>query len=119
MIVNFEEITKEISDEEIKILESVKQGFIAHTGKENAITGKVIASKLNSKFNMNLTDVRIRKIVNYLRSVENIPILASSKGYYFSTDKTEIELEIASMQQRINSIEKAKNGLRKFIEKTI
>lgn len=115
MIQNTPEYTYELTEQEMNLIPAIKRGFLNHKGKENAITGKEIAKILNAKYGTNLNDVRIRKFVNYLRD-SGFPVVASSNGYYFPESKQDIIFQIESIEQRINSMEKAKKGLMNYLE---
>lgn len=116
MIANFEAYTYDLTDFELSIIPNVINSFkLNHTGKDKSITGKEIANSLNKKFNSKLNDIRIRKIVNYLRD-ERIPIIATSKGYYFTENKEEILLQIESLKARRIKIERAETGLKNYLK---
>lgn len=53
---------------------------------------------------------QVRRLINFARS-EGYPICSCNKGYYYSEDEKEIEKTIASLTHRINSIQRAIDGL--------
>jgi arginine repressor len=114
MIKNFELITHDLTDEEMELAEVVMKGLKTKT-KENPIKGAEICKKLNEK-GYNITEARLRKITNMIRSLGKLPIIATSKGYYCSYDKEEIENQIQSLMERANAIIKSAEGLKKFIK---
>jgi hypothetical protein len=125
MIEGFSEITAELTAEEKELIPILVKGFNAHKGKENAIKGPVIVSKINWYIFNNdatavhlppkITEARLRKLANFIRRHGIIPLIATSNGYYVSNDREEILNQMKSLQQRAEAILAAKNGLEKFI----
>lgn len=117
MIKNFENLTYEITPDEEQIMSSLIAGLRKRVGKEHAITGSEIVSKINDsmKPKRKFTEVRLRKMVNHIRSHAMLPVLASSSGYYISYDKAEVQQEVESLMQRANGIRIAADGLKKFM----
>ena len=110
MIEGFENITAELSDQEIReILPLVIGGLRKRIGKENSITGSTIVRKLNSfcmskGIDYKLTGVRLRKMINYIRIRGTLLALCStSKGYFIAANKSELEDCIESQKQRIRA----------------
>jgi predicted RNase H-related nuclease YkuK (DUF458 family) len=122
MITNFEEITQELNEEELKLLSLIVRGFKNYS-KENPIKAPDIVSRLN-KFLINnkietsikITEARLRKYVNYIRQNTLLPLIATSKGYFVSYDVEEIRAQIKSLEERAKSIKDAANGLYFFVE---
>lgn len=119
MITNFENVTAPLTDDEMKIMEIIKVG-LAKRGKSQAIKGEDICSRINKSkekygIKKGLTDARLRKITNYLRTNGILPVIATSKGYYCSYDVVEITAQIDSLMERANAIKASADGLRKFI----
>jgi|TARA_R110001606_G_C15401969_1_gene653200 hypothetical protein len=109
MIRGFENITNELSfQEEREILPFVIGGLKTKIGKSNSITGSEIVRKMNSFFPENgikykLTGVRLRKMINYIRTRGLIECLCSTSKGYFVGSISELEDCIESQIQRINS----------------
>ena len=114
MITNFESITTELTEQEKLILQQIIKGFSSHN-KDNPIKEPDIVRLFNERSPVKINGVRLRKIVNYIRSNGLLPLIATSRGYYVSYDKNEIELQIKSLMQRARSIENCANGLCSFI----
>lgn len=113
MITNFEEITEELTDKESNLIPILVAGLKFYS-KDNPIKEPDIVMRMNNK-GYQITGARLRKLVNYIRTNSIAPIIATSKGYYFSTDKEEIEKQIRSLEERASGIYNAAAGLRKFI----
>ena len=118
MITNFEQITMELSEAEIETLKGLIAGFSKRT-KDNPIKAPEIVKSMKVYCQKNnlpkFTDVRLRKMVNYIRSNSLLPVIATSKGYYVSYDEKEISEQIKSLQERANSISDCIFGLKKYL----
>jgi hypothetical protein len=119
MITNFEFLTREMTDEEKKLVPILIKGFNTKT-KDNPIKAPEIVQAINSKreslgLKSNFSEVRLRKIVNFIRAEGILPLIATSNGYYCSTDKEEIKSQIESLTQRAEAIMSSANGLNKFL----
>ena len=114
MITNFEELTKELTDYEMEMLDPICRG-LANRSKHDPIKSEdIVKGMANAGYT--LTGVRLRKIVNYIRSNAMLPVIATSKGYFTSTDKDEIEKQILSLKERANSILECADGLKVFLK---
>ena len=118
-ITNFEEYTHELTDQEMEILQLVIHGFRAYK-KNNPIKSELIVTRMNqylqnNGYKIKMTGVRLRKMVNYIRSNSLIPLIANSHGYFTSDCKQTILEQITSLQERANSIERCAQGLKKFL----
>ncbi|MCF8430269.1 MAG: hypothetical protein K9G64_09070 [Bacteroidia bacterium] len=80
------------------------KGLSTKIGQDNAITNSKIRSRLKDK-ELDISDSRIRKIINYIRVNKLIVnLLATSKGYFISNDPNEISRYKESLIARANSI---------------
>jgi len=119
-ITNFEDITYELNDEEIKIVPILMHGFKNKT-KSNPIKAPEIVVKCNeylsqTNIKVKLTEPRLRKLVNYIRTNSLLPLIATSSGYYVSNERMEIINQIESLEQRANSIARCALGLKHFLK---
>ena len=110
MITNFETITSHLNANDLKFVPIIIAGMKAHKGKDNAITGAQIVNKVSG-----LTEPRLRKIVNYIRQNGMLPIIATSNGYFMADCEDDILDQIRSLQDRIDAITAARDGLAKFV----
>lgn len=120
MIKNFENITRELNEDELVLVPLMINGFKKHT-IDNPIKSDVVVKKMNDYFQKNgmkmkMTGARLRKIVNYIRSNSLQPLIATSKGYFVSNDVDVILDQILSLNQRANSIKECANGLELLIK---
>ena len=108
MLKGFEDITFELTEDEMKKIPSIIKGLSKKRGKDNAITGAKICEA------MNLSGPRLRKIISYLRVNDLILGLCSSQcGYYIANNIDELEDCITSLKQRIATQVKVLNSLEK------
>jgi hypothetical protein len=103
--INYENITKGLSRKEVTvILPKVIELLKWRRGKENAISNKKLVNLLTAMGN-NVSEPRIRKIINQIRLkglVRNL--LATSKGYYVSNDEKEIKIYEKALRERASAI---------------
>jgi hypothetical protein len=119
MITNFETITHELTAEELNLVPVIVHSFRFYK-KDNPIKADLIVKRMNDylqkhESNVKMTQPRLRKIVNYIRTNGIIPLIATSNGYFTSDCKETIEEQIKSLQERANSIQRCAEGLKKFI----
>lgn len=118
MIKNFEDITHELTPEEYDLAVRLAP-FLEKRTKENPILAKQIIDGVNEKWNPKpkLTDVRLRKIINYYRVQAILPVISTSKGYYVSYNEQDINSMMQSLCERGNSIIQASFGMGKILNK--
>jgi hypothetical protein len=113
-ITNFEEITKPISHWEILLLPILQDIIKKHT-ETSPIKEPQIILELSIHTEKKITGVRLRRMVNHIRSNSTFPIIATSKGYFCSYNTEVIRKQIVSLRQRANSIEYCAKGLAAFV----
>ena len=121
MITNFEEVTKELSDDEKVFLKPLINGFKCHD-KDSPIKAPDIVIAMNKwatekGVKTKFSEVRLRKLVNLIRSHSLLPLIATDKGYYCCYSHDEIKKQVASLTERAGSIMRCADGLKKFLEK--
>ena len=103
MIKNFEKYTHELTDDEKVLLPQFINGLKTKIGKQNAVSNKHIRSRFKT-INVNVSDARVRKIINHIRINNLLPLLCSnSKGYFVARNIDEIEEYLKGLQQRISA----------------
>jgi len=118
-ITNFENYTHELTDQELEILPIVIHGFRAYK-KNNPIKAELIVKRMNQflsdrGYKLKLTQPRLRKLVNYIRSNSLLPLIATSQGYFTTDCKQTIQEQIKSLMERANSIDRCAQGLKNFL----
>lgn len=114
MIENFEDITHELDDKEKEIIPILVKGIKGHD-KDSPITEPKIRGVLKSRIKEDIGAARLRKLINLLRQ-GGFPVIATSKGYYYSMDPIEIKKQIKSLRDRASAINAAASGLEKIYE---
>lgn len=104
-INNFEEQTHELNEYELKkIVPKIVRGLQTKIGKQNAITNKKIIDRLKS-IKIKTTPSRVRKMIHHIRITGLVErLIATSRGYYITNDKKEMEDYVESLIQRSESI---------------
>lgn len=120
MITNFESITEPLSTEDLWLSTSIMNGLKLRS-KDNPIKGADIVKSINEKYHLDskFTEVRLRKIVNYIRSNGLLGVVATSNGYHSTNDVKEIEKQVISLRERASSIMNSVFGLEKLKNKLI
>lgn len=127
MLVNFEHVTQNINSEDKKIVPYLQKVLETKTIDKPALSGILIAetnmlirqaivSGTQSADIKKLTDVKLRKLINYMRTHDILPVCSTSKGYFISYDEKVIKKQIVSLSQRANSIVSCAYGLERFIK---
>jgi hypothetical protein len=116
MITNFEKITAELSNKEKSVVPIIRHLFQSHIGKERAVKAPEFCKKITQTISWSFSEVRLRKVINYLRKNALLPIIGTSQGYYLSYSNTELDKEIKSLLERANAIIECAKGLQKFKE---
>jgi hypothetical protein len=116
MIKNFEEYTHELTSEERIVVQTIIRRFESRKGKENIVTGEQIRDGINKNLNVNFDGVRIRKMIQFIRTNDLIAgLIATSKGYFVAKTAEEIEDWIESLKSRENAI----RTIRELAEQTV
>lgn len=90
MIHGFDDITHELTQEEMELLPVFVKGLSSKLGEDRAVTSGEIIRAMEIK-GISLTGARIRKIINYIRVKKLVRnLVASSKGYYVEMDPKKI-----------------------------
>ncbi len=113
MITGFEKETKELTEEELLLVKPICNGLRSKT-KSNPIKGADIVHAMK-RAGHKFSEVRLRKIINYIRSNSILPVIATSEGYYTATDKQDLQDQINGLNERANAIKNAAKGLERFL----
>ena len=113
-ITNFEEITYDLTENELALVNILVAGF-KRRAIDNPIKAPEIVDSMQKK-GYDISEPRLRKLCNYIRSKGIIPLIATSKGYYISYDSVDINKQIKSLRERAAAINKCADGLMKFIK---
>ncbi len=122
-ITNFLQQTYELKKEEKEILlPMLMEGFKLRTS-ENPIKAPAIVRGMNGALQkaghtkLKFSEVRLRKLCNYIRSKSLMPLVATTNGYFLATTKKELEDQILSLRERASAIVHSAEGLQEFLLK--
>jgi len=114
MVENFEQITKELTKDEKMLIPILTEG-LKKRSKDNPVKAPEIIKGINKYYGRKvISEPRLRKLCNLLRSTGMLPIIATSKGYYVSYDTEVIKSQIRSLKDRANAILASAEGLEKW-----
>lgn len=91
MIKGFSEQTEPLTDyEQNTLLPVIMRGLSARIGKESAVINRHIVTSLQPTYNV--TEARVRKIINHIRTNDLIPgLIATSEGYFIAETEQELK----------------------------
>ena len=119
MITNFEEETSPLTNSEKDMLPLLME-LLQDVKKESPILSRWLCDKFNKALDVKcckpINDIRLRKLTNHIRSNGLLPIIATSKGYYCSYNKSDIISQIKSLNERADAIRNSAAGLEQFLK---
>ncbi len=116
MIKGFSEQTEPLTDyEQNTLLPVIMRGLRHRIGKESAVINRHIVSQLKSAYNV--TEPRVRKIINHIRTNDLIPgLVATSEGYYIAETEQELkdyEMSLLGREMAIRQVRESITRQRK------
>ena len=116
MLYGFEQQTGKLTDYEKNVLLPVMVKCLERKiGKENAVTNAYMCDRMNEN-GYDIGEARVRKIINYIRINGLVPcLMASSSGYYVTTDAGELSAYVTTLQGREDAI----RAVRKAVEEQL
>lgn len=113
MLTLFENVTTSLTQLELKqVVPLLVQMIGSRKHKNEAVTNKDLCRWLQTE-GFSTTEVRIRMMINYIRNSNLLPcLIGTGKGYYVTNDPVEVELQIISLQGRVNSIKNVIDSLK-------
>ncbi len=117
MIKGFTTETEPLSDYERDVLVPVLiRGLIEKVGKARAVTNKYIVQCLKADYK--ITEARVRKVINYIRTKDLVPcLIATSDGYYIAETEQELkdyEDSLLGREEAIRAVRLSINRQRKL-----
>ena len=116
--------SKRLNPDEDQVLIDRLIQLINRTDEMHPIIGSKIVKFFNKKYeegklplNKPFTEQKLRKLVNHIRNNGLLPIMASSNGYFLSTDPETIMKMVESLESRCEAIKQAADGLRSIAKK--
>lgn len=109
----FKNICDELTDLEKKVLVPMLIDTLCFKEKHRTITGRNISAWFKAS-GYNVTEVRVRKMVNYIRvmrvkkgvecHLENKVVIGAGNGYFVTDDPEVVKNQIESIRGRIDSM---------------
>ena len=120
MIQNFIKETSELTKYEAEVLLPIIALCLQHhIGKDKAVTNRQICERMKKK-GYELTETRVRKIVNRIRTNNLVEcLIATSRGYYVTHDQKELENYIKSLKGREEAIRLVREALEQQTRKLL
>ena len=112
MLKGFETETAPLSEYEEKVLLPVMvRGLYNKYGRANAVKNGYICDRLKA-LGYDISEARVRKLINHIRINGLVPrLMASSAGYYITSDRQELADYIETLRGRENSIRAVREAM--------
>lgn len=112
MIIGFDKETQPLTDYEENTILPVVFGLLSgRVGVQNAIKNGLIVKKLSE---YKITQERVRKVINQIRTRGLIPcLIASSKGYYIAETEEELKDYEESLEGRESAIRAVRESIKR------
>lgn len=111
---------KPLSNEELNVILPMLIKLFKKTSRGKSITADNIVKGMNrkriedGKFKSVFTEAMLRRMTNHIRTNGILPLIADIKGYYLSDDINDIDAQIRSLEERIEGMKSAINGLKGY-----
>ena len=117
-ILLFEPETSKLSEYELSELVPVMVKCLQNkVGKDNAVSNSFMVEKMQ-EHGYKISEARVRKIINHIRSNGIIEcLIASNRGYYITKDKNEMKNYCHSLFQRQEAIEEVRIAMENQLDK--
>lgn len=109
MIQGFSEQTEPLTEyEEQTLLPQLVRGLRTKIGKSMSVTNKAIIEGMKKNLGLSISDARVRKLINHIRTKDLVPcLIATSSGYYIAESEQELkdyEESLLGREEAIRSV---------------
>lgn len=112
MLNGFEDVTYDLTDDELAMVPVIAKGLERYVGKANAVTNADMCAGIERTKDVKITSPRMRKLIGYIRDKRIVKRLcASSNGYYIAATRDELKSYIESREQRQREIARGTRAL--------
>jgi hypothetical protein len=114
MITLFKNITEELTDLEKGTLVPMLLDTLSYTHEGHRLKGKWISGWFKAS-NYDVSEVRIRKMVNYIRvtnAAKPKVVIGAANGYFLTKDPHVVDQQIESLKGRIDSMQAAIDSMK-------
>lgn len=102
MITEFENTTNYLTDLEKKLAEKIALVLEATPNSHIKYPSKIWRESLHRAYNIEVSEVRFRKIIQYLRLTGRIKgICSSEEGYWIAKDPEDLKKTLISLRDRL------------------
>lgn len=101
-----------LTNVEADLIPSFKRLLKHARGPENAMSARMIVESIQRNYpDIRIDDVRVRKIINYMRVNKMIKnLLASSRGYFIERDRERVRQYVSSLRSRARNVMQVANS---------
>lgn len=112
MIENFEKHTQPLSDLDKALGKIIAVALSSSTPKTAQVLSDIVNTHFANTINApRCTELKVRKIISNMRQTGKYAICSSSHGFWVNDDPAVLDSQIRSLNQRIEAIEAARDGL--------
>lgn len=116
MLPGFSIETKPLTELEKKLLPVIVKGLSKKLGSANVVSNKAICEGLLKKYKVQVSEARIRKIINHIRMNDLIPgLVANGCGYYVTSNIRDLKEYDKSLEGREIAIHAIRMKLKEHI----
>jgi hypothetical protein len=111
MIKGFDKETHPLTDYELGVLLPVLvRGLITKLGHDRAVTNGYIVATLKPTYK--ISEARVRKIINHIRTHDLVPgLIATSEGYFIAETEAELVEYEESLKGREDAIREVRQSI--------
>lgn len=115
MIQGFSEQTEPLTEQEEQVyLPPIVRGLMTKHGKGCSVTNKAIVDGLKRNLGIHITEARVRKIINHIRTHDIVPcLIATSNGYYIASSEQELKEYEDSLLGREAAIRQVRQSIQR------
>ena len=115
MINGFSEQTEPLTEyEEQTLLPQLVRGLQTKIGKAMSVTNKAIIDGMNRNLGLKISDARVRKLINHIRTNDLVPcLIATSNGYYIAESEQELKEYEESLLGRESAIRQVRLSIQR------
>ena len=107
-----------LNNEDLPVIEILKKVLLRCSYKNQKTSdevieevNRVIATSPESDKMKPLNQIRLRKMINHLRTTSALPIISGGNGYYVSYEDDDIDYMVENLNSRVAAINAAITGL--------
>ena len=115
MIQGFQEQTEPLTEyEEQTLLPQLVRGLQTKIGKAMSVTNKAIIDGMNRNLGLKISDARVRKLINHIRTNDLVPcLIATINGYYIAESEQELKEYEESLLGRESAIRQVRLSIQR------